>query len=117
MALRKSAALGVLAGKTHRIALVDKRRESERLAHCPVDTLAGLDHLAAIVEQAADGAVDVESVGNRSEAKTDFGEPRAVDAGAATAIVLGPGRRRPQTHPAAVEPIGLAGFKGLARVE
>src|ERR1700731_2595176 len=73
MALRKSAALGVLAGKTHRIALVDKRRESERLAHCPVDTLASLDHLAAIVEQAPDGAVDVESVGNRSEAKTDFG--------------------------------------------
>src|ERR1700724_1996266 len=73
MALRKSAALGVLAGKTHRIALVDKRRESERLAHCPVDALAGLDHLAPIVEEAPDGAVDVESLGNRSDAKTDFG--------------------------------------------
>ena len=73
MPLRKSAALGVLAGKPHRIAFVDKRRESERLAHGPVDALAGLDHLAPIVEQAPDGAVDVESFGNRSEAKTDFG--------------------------------------------
>src|ERR1700704_2132122 len=73
MALRKSAALGVLAGKTHRMALLDKRRESERLAHGPVDALAGLDHLAPIVEEAPDGAVDVESFGNRSEAKTDFG--------------------------------------------
>ena len=59
MALRKSAALGVLAGKTHRIAFVDKRRESERLAHRPVDALAGLDHLAPIVDEAPDGAMDV----------------------------------------------------------
>src|SRR5580704_14508013 len=73
MALRKSAALGVLAGKTHRIAFVDKRRESERLTHGPVDVLACLNHLAAIVEQAPDGAVDVETIGNRSDAKTDFG--------------------------------------------
>src|ERR1700730_19220240 len=80
MALRKSAALGVLAGKPHRIALVDKRRESKRLAHCPVDALACLDHLAPIVEEAPNGAMDVESVGNRSEATTDFGEARAVDA-------------------------------------
>src|ERR1700738_3572223 len=72
MALRKSAALGVLAGKTHGIAFVDERRESERLAHGPVDALAGLNHLAPIVEQAPDGAVDVETLGNRSDAKADF---------------------------------------------
>src|ERR1700730_640342 len=73
MTLRKSAALGVLAGKTHRIALIDKGRESKRLAHCPVDALAGLDHLAAIVEQAPDSAEDVESFGDQGDATTDFG--------------------------------------------
>src|SRR6202011_4323512 len=112
-----SAALGVLAGKPHRIALVDKRRESKRLAHCPVDALACLDHLAPIVEEAPNGAMDVESVGNRSEATTDFGEPRAVDAGAATAIVLDSGLRRLKTGPAAVEPIGFVGREGFAGFE
>src|SRR5437016_1468306 len=117
MALRKSAALGVLARKAHRIALVEKRRESERLTHCPVDALAGFDHLAPIVEQTPDGAVDVESFGNRRNATTDLGEPRAVDAGAATAIVLDSGLRRPKTRPAAVEPIGFVGGEGFAGFE
>src|SRR6202023_3346981 len=70
-----------------------------------------------IVEEAPNGAMDVESVGNRSEATTDFGEPRAVDAGAATAIVLDSGLRRLKTRPAAVEPIGFVGREGFAGFE
>ena len=54
---------------------------------------------------------------NRREAKTNFGEPCAVDAGAAAAVVIGAGGRRSQTRPAAIEPIGLVGLKGLARLQ
>ena len=60
MALREGAALRILARQAHRLALVEQRPEGQRLAGRPVDPLAGLDHLAAVVEEAADGLVDLE---------------------------------------------------------
>ena len=116
MALRKRAALAVLAGEADRIAFIDKRPEGERLAHRPIDALASLDHFAPVFDKALDGAMEMETLWNRGEAKPDFGKPRTVDAGAATAILLGAGRCRPQAGPAAIEPIGLAGLEGLARL-
>ena len=44
------------------MALEQQRAEGERLAGRPVDALAGLDRLAAVVEEALDGAVDVEAL-------------------------------------------------------
>ena len=85
MALREGAALAVLAGQAHRVAFVDQRAESQRFGHGPVDALAGLDHLAAIVEQPADGLVHVEPLRDRGEAKADLLQPDGVDAGAGRA--------------------------------
>ena len=61
--LREGAALAVLAGEPHRIAVEEERAERERLRGRPVDAGAGLDRLAAVVEEALDGAVDVKSFG------------------------------------------------------
>ena len=47
MALREGAALAVLAGEPHRMAVEQQRAEGERLGGRPVDALAGLDRLAA----------------------------------------------------------------------
>ncbi len=61
MALREGAALDILAGEANLIAFLQQRREGERLAERPVNTGAGLDHLAAIVEEPLHGAMDVEA--------------------------------------------------------
>ena len=61
MALREGAALGILAGQADRVAFLEQRAEGERLGGRPVDALAGLDRLGAVVEEALDGAVDVEA--------------------------------------------------------
>ena len=42
------------------MAFVEQRAEGQRFARRPVDALAGLDRLAAVVEEALDGLVDVE---------------------------------------------------------
>jgi len=61
--------------------------------------------------------MELETFRNRREAKTNFGKPGAVDAGAAAPVILGAGASRPETRPAAIKPIGLAGRKGLARLQ
>ena len=72
MALREGAALAILAGQADREALLDECRERQVLGHGPVDTLAGLDHLAAALEQAADGLVGVEILRQRGDAPADL---------------------------------------------
>ena len=62
MALREGAALEILAGEPHRVALVQQRAEGQRLAGRPVDAFAALDRRRAVVEEALDGLVDVESL-------------------------------------------------------
>ncbi len=62
MALREGAALAILPGEAHAMALGHEAAESQRLAHGPVDAGAGLDHLATVIEEALDGLVDVEPI-------------------------------------------------------
>ena len=59
MALREGAALAILAGQPHREAFLEQRAEGERFGGRPVDVLAGLDRLGAVVEEALDGLVQV----------------------------------------------------------
>ena len=69
MALREGAALAVLAGQAHRVAL--DRAAMPKASASPVAQSMpspGLDRLAAVVEEALDGAVDVEAVGHRGDA-------------------------------------------------
>ena len=44
------------------MALLEQRAEGERLGGRPVDALAGLDRLGAVVEEALDRPVDVEAL-------------------------------------------------------
>ena len=60
MALRKGAALAVLAGKPHLIAVEQQGTEGERLARRPVDADPGLDRLAPVFQKAIERAVEVE---------------------------------------------------------
>ena len=102
VALRKGAALAVLAGEAHRMAFVDERAEGQRLGRRPVDALAGLDHLAAAVEEAPDRLVNVEPFRHVGEALADLLQPGEVDAGAGRGVSSSPAERagfRPDQRP------------------
>ncbi len=71
MALREGAALDVLARQPHRVPAGEQRAEGERLAGRPVDVAAGFDGLLAVVEEAADGAVDLEVFRHLGQAAAD----------------------------------------------
>ena len=88
MALREGAALAVLAGQPHRMAFEQQRAEGERLGGRPVDALAGLDRLGARVEEALDGAVDVEALRHRGDLLADLLERLDRDAGVAAARIV-----------------------------
>ena len=76
------------------------------LGQRPIDAGAGVDHLAAALQQALHGLVQGEVVGNRGDAAADFAQPVGIDAGiAAPRRVLGLVGRH--LRPAAVEPVGL----------
>jgi hypothetical protein len=62
VALREGAALDVLPGQTDPVTLGEKPAEGERLRGRPIDALAGLDRLLAVVEEAPDRAVQVEAL-------------------------------------------------------
>ena len=106
MALREGAALAVLAGEPHRTSLEQERAEGERLAGRPVDALAALDRLAAVVEEALDRPVDVEAFRHRRDLAADLRQRLDRDAGIAAARIVGIARRL-HAGPAAVEPVGL----------
>ena len=93
MALREGAALAVLAGEPHRMAIEQQRAERERLAGRPVDALAGLDRLAAIIEEALDRAVDVEILRRRGDLAADLLQRLERDAGIAAARIVVVARR------------------------
>src|SRR5215204_2779546 len=116
MALRKGAALAVLAGQPHRIAAEQQRTEGERLRRRPVNALAGLDRLGTRVKEALDGAVKVKILRRRAELLADLLERFDLNAGdpAAWIVVIA---RRLHAGPAAVQPIGAVGLVALARFE
>ena len=116
MALREGAALDVLAREADAVALLEKRAEGERLGGRPVDADAGLDRLPPRVEEALDGAVDVEVRRHLGEADADLLQLPDRDAGdAASRRVAGLGGL--EAGPDAVEPVGLVGAVGRARLE
>jgi hypothetical protein len=61
MALREGAALAILTGKTDAMPSSQQRAEGQRLGGRPVDAGAGVDHLAAVVEEALDGRWTLEA--------------------------------------------------------
>src|SRR4051794_5818497 len=117
MALREGAALDVLAGQAHAMALEQERAEGERFGARPVDALAGLDGLLPVVEEAPDGAVQVEAGGRLGDAGADLLQGPGRDVGLAPARVVGVLARRLDPRPLAVEPIGLVRLVALNDVE
>ena len=95
------------------MALEQQRAEGERLGHGPVDALAGLQHLLAVVEEALDRAVEVEALRHRGERLADLLQGLDRDAGLAAArivLILAHGL---EARPASVEPVGLVGLVAL----
>ena len=116
MALRERAALGVLAGKPHRTAFEQQGTEGERLGRCPIDAFAGLDRLAAVVDETLQGPVQVETLRYRRDLRSDLFERRERDASMAAARVIGIARRF-DVGPAAVKPVSAVCLVALARFE
>src|ERR1700720_2223400 len=52
--------------RSNAMPVEQQRAEGERFSGCPVDVLALLDRLAAVVEEALNGAVDVEVLRDRT---------------------------------------------------
>src|SRR3954463_16181405 len=88
MTLREGAALGVLAGQPHRIAVEEQCAERERLAGRPVDALAGLDRLGACVEESLDGAMGMEILRHRADLLADLLERFDFNAGDPTPRIV-----------------------------
>src|SRR5665213_4069738 len=106
MTLRECAALAVLAGQADGMAFLEQRAKGESLGGGPIDALARLDRLGAMIEEALDGLVDVEALRNRCDFLTDSPQLGDIDTGIAAARILDfAGGLEPR--PAAVEPIGL----------
>ncbi len=115
MALRERAALAILAGQADAIAVVDQRGEGQSLGGRPVDALAGVDRLAAIVEEALDRLVEVEALRNLAQLLAIFAQRARLDGGLAAArILLVGGGDGFQARPAAVEPVRLVRLVGRA---
>jgi hypothetical protein len=64
MALAEGAAARILADRRTGKPSSSSVPKASASAGGPVDALAGLDHLAAALEQRADGLVDVEAFGD-----------------------------------------------------
>src|SRR5712671_6584336 len=116
MALRERAALGILAGDAHAMALEQKRAERERLRRGPVDVLARLDRLAAIFQKALDGPVGVKAFRYLRDARPDLPQGCQRRAGMTAARVVRIASRL-DVGPTAVEPVGAVGLVALARLK
>jgi hypothetical protein len=111
MALRERAALDILARQAHPRAFLDQRGEGQRLGRRPVDALAGLDHLGAVVHEPLDGAVDFEALRNRRELLADSFSASSARRSCRGALVLVVGL---QARPLPVQPVGLVRLVALA---
>ena len=105
-----------LSRKPHRHPFGEERAERQRLAGRPVEPLAGLDHLAARIEQAGQLAVDVKTGRIAVEGAADFaqqlvGDPRLVVA----QLLLAD--QRLQAGPPPLQPVRLVRFVLRRRLE
>src|SRR6516165_5182635 len=116
MALREGAALAVLAGESHRMALEQERAEGERLGRRPVEPAAGLDRLAAVLQETLDGPMRVEALGDGGDLLADVLQSLDRNPGIAAPRIIEIARRL-DLGPAPVEPIGAVGAIALARLE
>ena len=95
---------------------IEQRAEGQVLGHRPVEARALFDHLAAGIEHALHGAVNLEGLGHLGELEADVLELLDRNAGLALArilVILG----RLQAGPAAVEPVGLVGLVAFGHGE
>ena len=114
VALGERAAARVLARKADREAFFQQRGERHVLGHAPVEVLARLGHLAARVDRARHGLVDVEAVGDRGDLLPDLLQLGHRNAGLAAAfLVLGQAKARPL----AIEPVSSARLERLGLLE
>ena len=117
MTLAEGAAARILAREADAEAFGEQRAERQRLAGRPVEILARLEHVALGVEDAREGLVDLEALGNLGQRAAEAVEQLLLDAGIdAAARGLGIGGRA-EAGPAAGEPVRLVGQIGLARLE
>ncbi len=116
MPLAEGAALHILAGKPDLGAFRDQRPEGQRLGKRPVDTLAGLDHLGAVVHEPLDGAVRLEALRHFRQLFAYLAqllERHRRLAAALLILIVG----STQAGPLSVKPVGLVGLVALADVE
>src|SRR5581483_8115977 len=113
---RERAALGILAGEAHRMTFQQQRAERQRLGRRPVDALPGLDRLGARIEEALDGAANVEALRRRGDLPADALERLGPNPGVAPPRIVA-GARDLHAGPAAVEPVGAVRPVALARLE
>ncbi len=115
MALRERAALEVLAAESRTGKPSSSRAPKASASAVAQSTPSPLvDRVAAVVEEAKDGLVDLEALRRGGDALADLLQPVDVVAGVAAAVVLDHVLRRLEAGPAAVEPVGLVGRIGLA---
>src|SRR5580700_926298 len=88
MALRERAALAVLSGQPHAMALKQHRAEGERLGGRPIDAHPRLDRFAPVVDKAVERAMQVKALRQRRDLLADFLERRDLDAGLAAARIV-----------------------------
>jgi hypothetical protein len=89
VALGEGAALHVLAGEAHPVAFEQERAEGQGLGHGPVEPLAGVQHLLAVVEEALDRAVEMEALRHLGQRIADPLQGLGRDAGLAAAGIVG----------------------------
>src|SRR5215510_11237162 len=99
------------------MAFREERTEGERLCGRPIDSLAGLDRLAAGVEKALDGAVNMKALWHHGDFRAHVPERFKFNAGVAAPRIVQCIRNVFESGPATVEPVGLVGLITLARLQ
>src|SRR3984885_7811363 len=116
MALRERAAFGILSREPHMVALLQQGAERQRLAGRPVDADPGVDRLRAVVEEALNGAMNAEAVGDLGDLAADILQNGSGGPGhAAGGVFFLVGNL--EARPLAVEPVGLVGLVAGAGLE
>ena len=95
---------------------INQRAESQRFTHRPVDPLAGLDHLLAVVHETLNGLVNIETSGRLAQCLTNGGQlvHRQARLAAPWVFVVAGRSDGLKARPSAIKPIGFVGFVGLA---
>ena len=118
MALGEGAALAILPRQTHAMIVIDQCAEGERLGHGPINPLARLNHLVTAIEEALDGLVHIEAIGNGAQLGADLLQLGEINARLATTwIVRSFAAGDAHARPAPVQPVGLVGLVSEARLE